>query len=454
MSIQKGRLVRAVYGAGAGSNLVKLWILITLVSFLLVNRYVDIPYMDEIFHVSQAQRYCNQDWRWDPAITTPPGLYLLSYFLKTILGCNLFHLRFLNFALGVIGMPVILFDISTQLNTKSRGFPLVLSSLPPLWFSFLLYYTDTASTVITLLAYDLALRNAAISSSVFCFFSLFFRQTNILWVGYIIYTLITNDLSFYNPKLSEATFIDFLLAITSFIGSLLRNMRKIWRRILPFAFVIAFSLGFLICNGGIVLGDKSNHKPVIHLSQINYFIAFLFIFSFPSCLSPQLKRAFWKTKIHSHLFSRITLLLLPLLFLIIKYNTIMHPFLLADNRHYVFYVFNRFRRYWWLKYLGAPVYALCYNLFIKEVSHHMSVLDFTVMTLATLLTLVPAPLVEFRYFILPCLFWRIKVPWQSKNALLTEFIFHMSLNAISVYIFVYRPFVWPSETENLQRFMW
>ncbi|KAF8932809.1 hypothetical protein BGZ58_006778 [Dissophora ornata] len=35
------------------------------------------PYMDEIFHVPQAQRYCQGDfWTWDPKLTTPPGLYV------------------------------------------------------------------------------------------------------------------------------------------------------------------------------------------------------------------------------------------------------------------------------------------------------------------------------------------------------------------------------------------
>ncbi|EPY50821.1 dolichyl-phosphate-glucose-glycolipid alpha- glucosyltransferase Alg10 [Schizosaccharomyces cryophilus OY26] len=454
MSIKKGRLVKSLYGAGTGSNIAVLWILTSLLSFFLVNRYVNIPYMDEIFHVSQTQRYCNQDWEWDPAITTPPGLYLLSYFLKPVLGCHLVALRSLNFVLGVVCLPAVLFDINKQLSGKAFSSPLVLSSLPPLWFTFLLYYTDIASTVIVLLAYDFALRNAAILSSAFCFFSLFFRQTNILWVGYIMVTLITNDLSFYDPVLSEATFVDFFLTITSFIGSVLRNLGKIWKKLLPFVFVFAFSMGFLVWNGGIVLGDKSNHNAVIHLSQMNYFTTFFFFFSFPSCFSPLFKSASWKPKIHSVIFSRTTLLLLPLLLLIVKYNTIIHPFLLADNRHYVFYIFNRIRRYWWLKFLGAPIYAFCYIFFIKNISQYVSVLDFTIITLATLLTLVPAPLVEFRYFILPFLFWRMKVPWKSKNAWLAEFFFHMSLNTISVYIFIYRPFFWHSEPGSLQRFMW
>ena len=43
-------------------------------------------YMDEIFHIPQAQRFCSlpvKDWinTWDPKITTFPGLYLFSFLL-------------------------------------------------------------------------------------------------------------------------------------------------------------------------------------------------------------------------------------------------------------------------------------------------------------------------------------------------------------------------------------
>ena len=45
----------------------------------LVDSIVPDPYMDEIFHVPQAQHYCRGDFlTWDPMITTPPGLYYIS----------------------------------------------------------------------------------------------------------------------------------------------------------------------------------------------------------------------------------------------------------------------------------------------------------------------------------------------------------------------------------------
>lgn len=56
-----------------------------------VNTIVPAPYMDEIFHIPQAQRImCNATWQWDEKITTLPGLYLVSQGIGKIV--NLFIL--------------------------------------------------------------------------------------------------------------------------------------------------------------------------------------------------------------------------------------------------------------------------------------------------------------------------------------------------------------------------
>lgn len=40
-----------------------------------VHVWVPNPYLDEIFHIPQAQKYCQGRWlEWDDKITTPPGL--------------------------------------------------------------------------------------------------------------------------------------------------------------------------------------------------------------------------------------------------------------------------------------------------------------------------------------------------------------------------------------------
>ncbi|EDO25727.1 predicted protein, partial [Nematostella vectensis] len=65
------------------------------------------PYLDEIFHIPQAQQYCEYKFsEWDPKITTLPGLYLVSlailrvaaFFSSTELidVCSVLWLRFTN----------------------------------------------------------------------------------------------------------------------------------------------------------------------------------------------------------------------------------------------------------------------------------------------------------------------------------------------------------------------
>ena len=44
---------------------------------------------------------------------------------------------------------------------------------------------------------------------------------------------------------------------------------------------------------------------------------------------------------------------------VVHYNTIVHPFTLADNRHYMFYVFRILLRHPLIKYLAVPIYFGC-----------------------------------------------------------------------------------------------
>jgi alpha-1,2-glucosyltransferase len=46
--------------------------------FSKVAELVPQPYLDEVFHIPQAQIYCDGRFDiWDGKITTPPGLYVL-----------------------------------------------------------------------------------------------------------------------------------------------------------------------------------------------------------------------------------------------------------------------------------------------------------------------------------------------------------------------------------------
>lgn len=184
--------------------------------------------------------------------------------------------------------------------------------------------------------------------------------------------------------------------------------------------------------------------------------------------------------------------------LAVHFNTIIHPYTLADNRHYVFYVFKLLRLYPALKYLAVPVYFVCswsvVNALValtraaptenKGSPKHKTETDsalplantqscrlsFVVIWLAaTALSIITAPLVEPRYFIIPWVIWRLHVTSNlvpitdaSSSAwkvtldirIILETIWLVMINSAVSYIFLYQTFTWGNEPGNLQRFIW
>ena len=219
---------------------------------------------------------------------------------------------------------------------------------------------------------------------------------------------------------------------------------------------------------------------------------------------------------------------------IVHFNTIIHPFTLADNRHYMFYVFRyTILRRKWVRYALVPAYVLCWSICWKALggsqptqnfatsgreetrqqgseskksrtksvkikgSHTDAVLSADSPTLstallwllATALSLITAPLVEPRYFIMPWVFWRLLAPaWPAYMPLVSsrrseggpgrlvgsllsigqrfdvrlfvETAWFLAVHLATAYMFIARPFSWRAEDGSLldggrvQRFMW
>ena len=268
---------------------------------------------------------------------------------------------------------------------------------------------------------------------------------------------------------------------------------------------------------------------------------------------------------------------------LVKFNTTIHPFTLADNRHYMFYIFQyTIRRNWWiryalilpywtsminvgrclagcqpvhethsdncpvrhqtrLKYLNSPF--MDSNLRERKLTNEVertlgpreqevvspgsaktelrledleqeAVSDMflsgtyppetrppaasteSIWFLASTLSLITAPLVEPRYFILPWIFWRLHVPaWKLHECagdachirayecatgagaddsaaavvelgqkldlrLFAETAWFVAINLTTMYVFIAKPFYWYDGQGNvadggkLQRFMW
>ncbi|KYK59143.1 Dol-P-Glc:GlcManGlcNAc-PP-Dol alpha-1,2-glucosyltransferase [Drechmeria coniospora] len=643
-----------------------------------VERAVPEPYLDEVFHIPQAQKYCQGKYReWDDKITTPPGLYLLSVTLQQIASrvygsfeCDANSLRAFNVAALFTLVYLALLcrrEIEERMQEKrssTRGrllsgyalhTALNIGLFPLLFFFSGLYYTDVVSTAVVVGAFLNHLKRmehdgSSIPSDFITVglgvVSLFMRQTNVFWTVVFMggleavhavktlkprgvdqpqMTTLWERCKFFcwrysvgdvhDLPLDRAWPDDVLFTAVSLIIAAICNPVRVARQVWPYGTVLASFVSFVMWNGGVVLGDKSNHVATIHLAQLLYIWPFFAFFSLPlllpyalslvnilwSAASPtasQSKKApardeqtlerrtskqqgsskgleptdakpdqlAARTLFHNastplrfsksaKYFAWILSLLgtIALSGVVVRYNTIIHPFTLADNRHYMFYVFRyTIRRGKWVRYLlivpytvsrcmiwgtlagssgwmaeacnstlahhtpssghtlqgscgdkkeqkessiprGSVDQGLKEELSVSPLQHSSepaSTSTGLILLLATALSLVSAPLVEPRYFIVPWVMWRLLVPaWQPQDQgiyrklseatkassvpgrlaeqckhhdlrLVLETLWFVAINLVTCYIFVAKPYIWRAEDwtilddGRLQRFMW
>ncbi|XP_069765610.1 dol-P-Glc:Glc(2)Man(9)GlcNAc(2)-PP-Dol alpha-1,2-glucosyltransferase isoform X4 [Narcine bancroftii] len=119
------RLEKFFFSAVVSSNF-----LVASVLFAMISRAQRTPYMDEIFHVPQAQKYCEGIFsEWDPMITTLPGLYLVSTgIIKPVswllswtgtVVCSIGMLRFINLMFNT-GNLYLLYLFFCRIHQKDK----------------------------------------------------------------------------------------------------------------------------------------------------------------------------------------------------------------------------------------------------------------------------------------------------------------------------------------------
>lgn len=102
----------------------------------------------------------------------------------------------------------------------------------------------------------------------------------------------------------------------------------------------------------------------------------------------------------------------------------------------------------------APVYAASYFFVIKMSSSIPRFIQF-LFACCTAAVLVPAHLIEPRYFIIPYVLWRLSAsPSSIKCIAILEILLNFVTFAVVYYKFLALPYEWEHEPGVLQRFMW
>lgn len=424
-----------------------------------VHQKVPLPFIDERFHLAQCAKFCAGRFsEWDDKITTPPGLYLLGTVYSRILRifgvhdiCGATALRSLNLVGGVLILPFVLFFLRTTNFTK-----LNVISLPLIYTYYFLFYTDVWSTIFVVAGIVTVVRQPNFKGAVLCnilgFMGLWFRQTNILWILFCAVVLIEQKAP-VRSSLSQQ--------LPGFISQSFRS----YLTLIPFAVNAALFAAFVKINGGITFGDKQNHKISLHLVQVFYCWCFVGGLSMPLWLSQKTLRDYKRFVVGkncSHL--PITIFSYCAVFYIAKNFTVVHPFLLADNRHYTFYIYRRILSKPIAKYLVVPVYHFFtwlapYLLSQNPIRSRVRLSPIGILAFlgASILTLIPSPLFEPRYYIVPLVLFRIFSRSQltsntTKNHLY-EFLWYLFINALVFIVFFNYEFTWLSEP-GIQRIIW
>lgn len=329
---------------------------------------------------------------------------------------------------------------------------LVLSLFPVLYFFTFLYYTDQGSTLMVLFTYWLSLNESHTTAALTGAVAVCLRQTNVIWVAFAAGNVLIKELG-DEPGIENGVLQylnDVFFAIMQRLGSLVQKL-------FPYFLVgIGFCI-FVIKNNGIVVGDHSSHQASFHFPQMFYFVSLTMFCSFPMFISlKSMKTA--KDKLSVITSSKKTmfcsLICIAVLALLINKFTYVHEYLLADNRHYTFYIWRKiFQRHWIVKYLAIPCYI--YGMFI--IAHQLisrnSVLFVILFIKCVALVTIPQKLLEFRYFIIPFLIFRLHAPLPSPLSLLLEAALYITVNCLTVLLFLYKPFHWEN-SPDVQRFMW
>ncbi|XP_068646077.1 dol-P-Glc:Glc(2)Man(9)GlcNAc(2)-PP-Dol alpha-1,2-glucosyltransferase isoform X2 [Aristolochia californica] len=477
-------------GRLAVALVVSLWV---IPISIMVNHVIPDPYMDEIFHIPQAQQFCNGNFRsWDPMITTPPVL------------------RSTNGVLAVL-CSILLYDIILHLRPSigERGatlYTIVLTLYPLHWFFTFLYYTDVASLAVILAMYLACLKRHYWLSALLGGLAISIRQTNVIWMLFVAGTgAIDYLVGEYHKKFNDhimitksegladenyrpvsanlkrrkmgssvrATDISISKASvcssrgsSNFSSGMLKEIQEIffalwclkWNFFVlftPYLLIFSTFVSFVIWNGSIVLGAKEAHTVSPHFAQIFYFGLASTAAMGPIHFNLHQAAALFKSLRMSKLVGFFVVCMALTAGLIsVHFFSIEHPYLLADNRHYPFYIWRKvIKAHWLMKYLLVPLYVYSWSSIFHILGKFQRKTWVLLFFLACAAVLIPAPLIEFRYYTIPFFFIILHSPVGKYKHWFLIAVLYLIVNFFTMAMFLYRPFHWDHEP-GTQRFIW
>lgn len=260
------------------------------------------------------------------------------------------------------------------------------------------------------------------------------------------------------PIVNKTDSSSLVTELKEYAVSFYKNFFKILKCLWAYGLVVVGFAVFVVMNGGIVVGDKTQHQACLNFPQLCYLLVFTLAFSssllvFPEDIVNYLK--ILRNAIKKPLSIIVLLLVAMTMVLAIYKFTYVHEYLLADNRHYPFYIWRKvYARHWLVKYAMVPLYLFAAFCIHRQLSFEQHSLWLVMFYICVAVVTVPQKLLEFRYFIIPYILYRLHIPLASYTRLVLEFALYTAVNAATFYLFLEKPFHWAHSPNEVQRFMW
>ncbi|TVQ36920.1 MAG: hypothetical protein EA370_07395 [Wenzhouxiangella sp.] len=361
----------------------------------------DQPMVDEHFHQGQIHLFLDGEFRMVPEITVTPGYHLVIAGPAAVFGTrDLLYLRLISAALAMLTV----FLAWTWWLRQGAESPLLRSmqilACPLLWPFYVLLYTDLLALVGLLAVLLLADAGRFRIAMLFGLATLFVRQTSVFWLGLI--WLMAMHQAGLGAAMSRPVELSRRLAGA---GKAIRPaLARTWPLLVP---LLAFVL-FVVVNRGVAVGDRLSHQVGgVYPSQIFFMLLVLWLVLLPLHLANL-------GRIAGLLRSRLWLV--PALVLL----GAAYMFSFEVSHHYnlglpEFHLRNRVLGWldgdWRWRLFAFPLMAWALlSVALTPLTSKAALWLFPV----TVLAMLPAELIEQRYYIPPLVLWLLLRQAQSR----------------------------------------
>jgi alpha-1,2-glucosyltransferase len=328
-------------------------------------------HVDERVHYPQIVIFARGYSRLDPRLTMIPGYHALLGSLAWAVGAfSVRTIRFFNFMVGLATVAAFYFSAKAQKARNPMANTLQFAFLPVAFPLFFLIYTDITSLLFVLLMVLSAAEKRPRQAGMFGLISCLIRQTNVVWVAFVLIWSYVEENGWSWAPVKQ-------------------TLEKYWVFLLTGVLFVVF----LVANRGVAIGDAGAHPATsLHLGNV-FFLLFLCFFLFLPFFAARRREALLPLRTWPGWFGLCVLFVTFWLGFSVDhpYNTqLSEPFLRNDVL--TFFSSTRVSR---LLFFVPVALAVLWLRTVRLRGHWWLLYPFTI------LFLLPAWLIEQRYYLIP-----------------------------------------------------